>query len=73
MRGAADEEVETVGYPPAYEVSVSEADADIDTGIGENGCVVNVRRFDVLAVPCAMEVSGTSVVVQGATVTVVVK
>ena len=75
MRGVVDEETETVWYPPVVEVGVSEPDADVDTGIGENERVVNVTTFDVLAVSRAVVVSGTSVVAQsvGGTVTVVVK
>jgi len=81
-----DAGVEAVSYPTEVEVasgpeaeikvaSEAEAEGEVDTGIGENGWVVNVTRFGVEAVPCAVEVSKTSVdaLSVGPTTTVVVK
>jgi hypothetical protein len=38
----ADNQIEVIGIRPAVEPGVSEADAGVNTGIGENECVVNV-------------------------------
>jgi len=53
----------------------SDEEVEVDTGIGENGWVMNVTRLGAVAVPCAMELSETLVVEHsvGVTITVVVK
>ena len=65
---ASDEEVEPVRYPTEDEIASSKAEVEVDTGIGENGWVVNVTRLGAVAVE-------TSVVEHsvGVTITVVVK
>jgi hypothetical protein len=74
VTGASDE-VEPIMYPTEDEIASSEAEVEVDTGIGENGWVVNVTRLGAVAVPCAMELSETPVVEHsvGVTITVVVK
>lgn len=72
--GASDE-VEPIMYPTEDEIASSEVEVEVDTGIGENGWVVNVTNLGAVAVACAMELSETSVVEHSVavTITVVVK
>jgi len=74
-RVAAADEVEAVTYPSVVEVTSMTEAVEVETGIGENGWVVNVTRFGVVVASCALELSEASVVEHSVavTTTVVVK